>query len=114
MGGVKSFFRAGGGIDPVGAGVRNYVAPHLNPNAPTGDSALTLQNVGDPGGLFHSQWPVQTFDPNAPGSIFANRQPAGPAPNLPPPGTATNGLAGGAMNGGIDWAPIIAKALRKS
>lgn len=58
--------------------------------------------------------PLPPPDPNAPGSIFAPRQYGGPPPNMPAPGTPTNGLAGGSMSGGIDWAPIIARALRKS
>lgn len=135
MGSVKSFLRAGGGIDPIGAQVRNHVAPLVNPNAPTGDSALTLQNVGDPGGFFHAQGPTPgIFDPNAPGSIMNGTSAHGPfinpltnmragyggaptpgspygqagAPSSMPSGGATNGL-----QAQPDWASIIGRALRK-
>jgi hypothetical protein len=57
---------------------------------------------------------VPPADPNAPGSIFNMNKPPGPVYNpaaMPAPGTPTNGLANGAQSGGINWAPIIAKAL---
>jgi len=85
----------------------------------------SIEDTADPGNFFHQGTfagnnfghpyvPPKTFDPNAPGSIFANQRYSGAAPNLPAPGTATNGLANGTQNGGVDWAPIIARALRKS
>lgn len=88
----------------------------------------TVMDTLDPGGHLHTrdstlfqhdpfnpQQVPQTFDPNAPGSVFAGGgtpPPYNPS-SMPAPGTPTNGLANGAVSGGMDWAPIIARALRK-
>lgn len=96
-----------------------YAFANKRPGSSTFGAGGPVNTALDPADLFGGQKAftsaqANTFNPNAPGSIFANRQFGGPPPNMPAPGTPTNGLAGGAQSGGIDWAPIIARALRKS
>lgn len=96
-------------------------AGHVAGAGPT-DAGGAFNSGLDPADLFGGQRAAQlsasqNFNPKAPGSIFDMGLPKGPTYNpaaVPAPGTPTNGLANGTMSGGIDWAPIIARALRKT
>lgn len=97
-------------------------AKPASPNAGVFDAGGPVNTMLDPLDIFGGQRAAQlndasNYDPNAPGSIFNMGKPVGrlyQPSSQPAPGTPTNGLANGTRSGGIDWAPIIARALRKS
>jgi hypothetical protein len=96
-------------FDPAGGATGDAIAHYSNTNQ------NNLRGTMDPGQVFGPNAnPIPGPDPNAPGSVFNIQKPGG-TPYQPSrqPGQATNGLAGGTQSGGIDWAQIIARALRK-